>query len=144
MISAENLTKSFGSQVLLDGVSFKINTRERVGLVGRNGHGKTTLFRMIVGEDRPDDGVIVIPRNYRIGYVRQEISQHPVHDPGCGNLARGDLLKSDLQIVQGVVPGLVHAGGLAGGAHEHPREEIGQARVMLPVADQALHQIGLA
>ncbi|HNY64786.1 MAG TPA: ABC-F family ATP-binding cassette domain-containing protein [Deltaproteobacteria bacterium] len=73
MISAENLSKSYAGQTLFEGASFKINPRERVGLVGRNGHGKTTLFRMIVGEETPDEGQIVIPRNYRIGYVRQHL-----------------------------------------------------------------------
>ncbi len=73
MISAENLTKSYARQTLIEGGSFKINPKERVGLVGRNGHGKTTLLRMIVGEESPDDGQIVVPRNYRIGYVRQHL-----------------------------------------------------------------------
>ena len=73
MISVENLTKRFGNQLLFDQVSFKINSRERVGLVGRNGHGKTTLFRIIVGEETPDEGSVSIPRGYRIGYVRQTL-----------------------------------------------------------------------
>ncbi|HQG32683.1 MAG TPA: ATP-binding cassette domain-containing protein, partial [Deltaproteobacteria bacterium] len=73
MISAENLSKSYARQVLFEGISFKINPKERVGLVGRNGHGKTTLLRMIVGEETPDEGSIIIPRNYRIGYVRQHL-----------------------------------------------------------------------
>ncbi len=71
MIRIENLQKSFSGQKLFDGVNFKIGSRERVGLVGRNGHGKTTLFRMIMGEESCDEGVITIPRNYRIGIVRQ-------------------------------------------------------------------------
>jgi ATP-binding cassette subfamily F protein 3 len=62
MISVENLTKRFGNQLLFDQVNFKINPRERVGLVGRNGHGKTTLFRIIVGEEPPDEGSVIIPR----------------------------------------------------------------------------------
>jgi len=73
MISVENITKSFGSQLLFEGVNFRVNSRERVGLVGRNGHGKTTLFRLIVGEEHPDTGKINIPKNYRIGYVRQHL-----------------------------------------------------------------------
>ncbi|GAI86334.1 unnamed protein product, partial [marine sediment metagenome] len=73
MISVENITKSFGSQLLFEGVNFRVNSRERVGLVGRNGHGKTTLFRLIVGEEHPDTGTITIPKNYRIGYVRQHL-----------------------------------------------------------------------
>ncbi|MBW2184107.1 MAG: ABC-F family ATP-binding cassette domain-containing protein, partial [Deltaproteobacteria bacterium] len=73
MFSVENLTKSFGSQVLFEGANFKINPRERVGMVGRNGHGKTTLFRLMVGEEHPDTGTITIPKHYRIGYVRQHL-----------------------------------------------------------------------
>jgi ATP-binding cassette subfamily F protein 3 len=73
MIAAENLSKRYGEQILFENVGFKINRRERVGLVGRNGHGKTTLFRLIVGLEEPDEGSITIPRHYRIGYVRQEI-----------------------------------------------------------------------
>jgi ATP-binding cassette subfamily F protein 3 len=73
MISAENLSKSYAGQTLFEGATFKINSRERIGLVGRNGHGKTTLFRMIVGDETPDEGQIVIPRNYRVGYVKQHL-----------------------------------------------------------------------
>ena len=72
MIAVDNLTKSFGAQLLFDGISFKINRRERVGLVGRNGHGKTTLFRIIAGLDSADSGTVSVPKNYRIGYVEQE------------------------------------------------------------------------
>jgi len=59
---------------LFENASFKLNHRERIGLVGRNGHGKTTLFRIIAGLDAPDSGKISIPKNYRIGYVRQTIA----------------------------------------------------------------------
>jgi ATP-binding cassette subfamily F protein 3 len=73
MIQVENVSKSFGDRVLFDGISFKLNSKERLGLVGRNGHGKTTLFRLIIGEEQPDSGIVVIPKNYRIGYVRQQL-----------------------------------------------------------------------
>jgi ATP-binding cassette subfamily F protein 3 len=72
MISVENLSKSFGAQLLFDNISFKINRREHVGLVGRNGHGKTTLFRVIAGHESADSGSVSVPKNYRIGYVEQE------------------------------------------------------------------------
>ncbi len=74
MISVDSLSKSFGASVLFQDASFKINRRERVGLVGRNGHGKTTLFRILSGQEEADSGNISIPKNYRIGYVKQEIS----------------------------------------------------------------------
>ncbi len=73
MIAAENLTKSFGSRVLFDGISFKINAKERVGLVGRNGHGKTTLLRIIIGEEDYDGGRLTAPKGYRIGHVQQQL-----------------------------------------------------------------------
>ena len=71
MITVENLTKSYNHEVLFDSVSFKLNPKEKIGLLGRNGHGKTTLFRLITGNASPDSGTIVIPKHYRIGYVRQ-------------------------------------------------------------------------
>ena len=73
MIRVENLTKSFGDHILFDGLSFSVNQKQRVGLVGQNGHGKTTLFRLIAGEERPDSGSIVIPKNHRIVYVQQHL-----------------------------------------------------------------------
>ncbi len=72
MIAVEELSKSFAHQVLFESISFKINQGERVGLVGKNGHGKSTLFRIIAGLEEPDEGRVVIPRNYRIGYLEQE------------------------------------------------------------------------
>ena len=56
MIIVNNITKSYGSQVLFKDTGFKLNDRERLGLVGRNGHGKTTLFRLITGEQTPGGG----------------------------------------------------------------------------------------
>ncbi len=85
MISIENISKSYGGQVLFAKTGFRVNSRERVGLVGRNGHGKTTLFRLIAGREDPDEGRIAVPRNYRIGYVRQHIdfSAATVLDEAC-------------------------------------------------------------
>ncbi len=54
MIQVSNLSKAYGTQVLFDDVGFTVNAGERIGLVGRNGHGKTTLLRMITGEEKPD------------------------------------------------------------------------------------------
>lgn len=73
MIQFNRVSKSFGAQVLFDDMSFSINRRERVGLVGRNGHGKTTLFRMVLGEIAPDAGDVIIPKRYRIGHLDQHI-----------------------------------------------------------------------
>ncbi|HUI46499.1 MAG TPA: ATP-binding cassette domain-containing protein [Nitrospirota bacterium] len=73
MLQVTNIEKSYGKQVLFDGVSFTVNPRERVGLVGRNGHGKSTLFRMILGEEHQDAGTITTPSGYTIGHLSQHI-----------------------------------------------------------------------
>lgn len=73
MISVENLSKAFGARDLFKNISFRLNKGEKVGLVGRNGHGKTTLMRIITGEQEQDEGVINMPKNYRIGYLKQQL-----------------------------------------------------------------------
>ncbi len=72
MIVAENISKRFGRQILFESASFRINAKEKVGLVGRNGYGKTTLFRILIGEEHPDEGTISYPKNYRPGFMRQQ------------------------------------------------------------------------
>jgi len=74
MISIDNLTKYYGSHVLFDNICFKLNRNEKIGMVGRNGHGKTTFFRLITGEVQPDSGTVTVPKNYRTGYVKQKIN----------------------------------------------------------------------
>jgi ATP-binding cassette subfamily F protein 3 len=73
MIRVENLTKSFGGRVLLENVNITINSRERIGLVGRNGDGKTTFLRLLMNKESPDRGSIQVPKQYRIGHVRQQL-----------------------------------------------------------------------
>ena len=73
MLNIESISKGFGDQVLLDDTGLQINPGERVGLVGRNGHGKTTLLNMIAGTDHPDGGRISYPSGYRIGVLSQTI-----------------------------------------------------------------------
>ena len=73
MIKMVDINKSFGKQVLFDGVSLAVNKGEKLGLVGRNGHGKSTLFQMILGNVEPDSGQIMIPKNYRIGHLEQHL-----------------------------------------------------------------------
>ncbi|MEG1633820.1 MAG: ABC-F family ATP-binding cassette domain-containing protein [Oscillospiraceae bacterium] len=71
-ISVQNLKKSFevGSQVL-NGLSFDVNAGEHIGILGPNGCGKTTLFRILVGETGSDEGGIAIPHGRRIGLISQ-------------------------------------------------------------------------
>ena len=73
MIKINQLSKSYFARELFTDVSFQMNAGERLGLVGRNGHGKTTLFRLILGQEEPDSGEIIVPRNYRIGHLEQHL-----------------------------------------------------------------------
>ena len=74
MINIELISKSFGEQVLFNNAKLQINPREKIGLVARNGHGKTTLVRMIAKKEAPDSGTINIPLDYKIGYLTQKIN----------------------------------------------------------------------
>ena len=73
MITINNLSKSYGTRVLFDNLSFSVGKGEKIGLVGRNGYGKTTLLKMITGEAEYDSGEIQIPKNYKIGYLKQHL-----------------------------------------------------------------------
>ena len=88
MIQVSNLDKCYGQQVIFDKAGFILNPGERVGLVGRNGHGKTTLFKMILGQDHIDSGSINIPKEYKIGHLSQHItfSEKTVLKEACQSL----------------------------------------------------------
>lgn len=70
-LSVQHISKYFGEQRLFDGVTFDIGDRDKVGLVGANGCGKTTLFRILTGETAPDSGGIIRSKTTRIGYLEQ-------------------------------------------------------------------------
>ncbi|MED9822561.1 MAG: ABC-F type ribosomal protection protein [Christensenellales bacterium] len=72
VLSAQNVAKSFGVNAVLKDVSFTIQQGDRIGLVGVNGCGKSTLMRIIAGLDTPDGGEIAIVRGTRIGYLAQQ------------------------------------------------------------------------
>ena len=71
VIEATNLTKAYGDNILIENLSFSIPRGAVVGLIGPNGTGKTTLFRMIVGEESPDSGEIEIGSSVELSYVDQ-------------------------------------------------------------------------
>ncbi len=77
MLNISNLTYRIGARVLLDSTDVSINAGHRVGLVGRNGTGKTTLLRLITGELSPSEGTIDVPRRWRIGITSQEAPHGP-------------------------------------------------------------------
>lgn len=88
MISIKNISKRYGTRVLFSDVSFDVLAGGKIGLVGRNGHGKTTLFRIISGEEEPDEGKVFRPNNYSIGYLEQHLTftKSTVLEEGCVGL----------------------------------------------------------
>ena len=71
ILSAKNLSKVYGTDVILEKVSFHINAGDRIGIVGKNGAGKSTLLNMLTGEMSCDDGEFFVSQNTRIGYLKQ-------------------------------------------------------------------------
>lgn len=71
VLAAHHVSKYFGERVLFEDVSFDIQEHEKVGLVGSNGCGKTTLFRMLIGEEPLDEGDVVTAKETRLGYAEQ-------------------------------------------------------------------------
>ncbi|PIF03763.1 MAG: ABC transporter ATP-binding protein [Arcobacter sp.] len=73
MIQLTNISKRYGTQELFHNVNLRMTSGQKIGLVGRNGSGKSTLFKLILGEEFYDDGEISIPKNYKIGALKQHL-----------------------------------------------------------------------
>ncbi|MHC4831666.1 MAG: ATP-binding cassette domain-containing protein, partial [Planctomycetota bacterium] len=74
LLQVKGAEKSYGPKMLLDGASFAIGDRQKVGFIGRNGCGKSTLCRAIIGKEELDGGEIAMHKELRLGYLEQ-------HDP---------------------------------------------------------------
>lgn len=89
VIEVKNIVKGFGGRTLFDNLSFKVPRSAIVGIVGPNGVGKTTLFRMLIDEDKPDEGEIIIGDTVDIAYVDQTRDQLEEDDTVFQALAGG-------------------------------------------------------
>ncbi len=72
MLVISNLSIHFANRYLFDSINFSVNLGDRIGLIGRNGSGKTTLLNIIAGIQQAEDGTVIKPKEYRIGYLPQE------------------------------------------------------------------------
>ncbi|HMP77753.1 MAG TPA: ATP-binding cassette domain-containing protein [Kiritimatiellia bacterium] len=83
LISVSNISIQYGGPLLLDGASLQIDNGERICLVGRNGTGKSTLMRLLCGEEKPDTGEIAVQNGVRVGFLPQSVPRDmpgTVHD----------------------------------------------------------------
>lgn len=74
VLSCSDICKSYGTDVIIDKISFSVNENEKVGFIGPNGAGKSTLFKIITGELEYDSGDVYIDKSKRIGYLSQHLS----------------------------------------------------------------------
>ena len=77
MISIDNVSIRFGAFTLFRDISFQVSNGDRIGLVGRNGAGKTTILRLIAGLQEPDEGKVVIGAGKTVGYLPQQMKHAP-------------------------------------------------------------------
>ncbi len=106
MIQLINISKSYADQELFSNLNFKLGGGNRVGLVGRNGSGKSTLFKLILGEESAESGEVIIPKNYKIGALKQhlEFTEKTLRDEAA--LALEEEKKYDLYRVEKILFGL--------------------------------------
>src|SRR6202162_3258509 len=103
VISFSNINKQYGRQLIFVDASFQLNPGEKVGLVGPNGGGKTTLLRMVVGEEAPDEGEVAVPKKLTIGYFRQDVEEmkgRSVLDEAIAGSGRVGGLHHELEALQ--------------------------------------------
>lgn len=133
MLTVKNLTKTYGSQVIFDNITFMIGPGERLGLSGRNGSGKTTLLKLIMKEEEPDSGKISIPKNYTIGHLSQDLhfKEDSVLKEACLNLKVREDGVDETYRAKSILLGL---GFAQHELHVHPRLLSGGYHVRLNLA----------
>src|SRR4051812_23429079 len=77
LLAATNIGLSYGDRVILEGVSISVEPGERIGIVGRNGTGKSTLLKILAGITKPDLGNVSLNRGSRAGYLHQDPNLDP-------------------------------------------------------------------
>jgi ATP-binding cassette subfamily F protein 3 len=97
MLEINDIHKAYGDDVILEGVTLIVNADDRLGLVGPNGCGKTTLLKIVVGQEKPDQGsVSLTPPDLRIGYLEQALSTP--EEATIADVMRGGLADPEQEI----------------------------------------------
>ncbi len=106
MIQLTNISKNYATQELFNNLNLKLNSGNRMGLVGRNGSGKSTLFKLILGEEVADSGDVIIPKNYKIGTLKQHLTFSEKTLREEASLALEEEMKYDVYRVEKILFGL--------------------------------------
>ena len=77
-LQVEDLTKSYGDRMLFDSITFGVNEGDKIGVIAKNGTGKSTLLRLLSGHESPDSGAITFRNDLRVGFL----DQSPIFEPG--------------------------------------------------------------
>jgi ATP-binding cassette subfamily F protein 3 len=106
MLQIINLSKSYGTRTIFDQITLQMSEGERLGLVGRNGFGKSTLFKMILGEENYESGTLSFPKNYRIGHLAQHLkfTENSIIQEACLGLPQDE--KENTYKVEAILFGL--------------------------------------
>jgi ATP-binding cassette, subfamily F, member 3 len=102
----EDVHKSYGAQEVLGGMTFQVNPSERVGLVGRNGAGKTTIFRLVTGREEADKGEVILLRGLRVGLLEQQpvfAGERVVRDEALSVFAEMHAMESEMTRLEHVM-----------------------------------------
>ncbi|MFA7081814.1 MAG: ABC-F family ATP-binding cassette domain-containing protein [Bacteroidales bacterium] len=102
MISVEQITVEFSGRRLLDGITFLVNSKDKIGLVGRNGSGKSTLLKLIAKADKPTSGKISAQDDVTVGYL----PQHMIHNEGTTVMEETEKAFEKINKLQDVIDNL--------------------------------------
>jgi ATP-binding cassette subfamily F protein 3 len=100
MLNVQNISIHFGGRYLFDNVSISVSEDHRIGLIGRNGTGKSTMLKLICGLESPESGKVSMPNGYKIGYLPQEIktdSTKPIYEEAESALEDLKRLEADIE-----------------------------------------------
>lgn len=149
MIEFQQVSKQLGTRVILQDTGFYVQSGSRVGVVGPNGAGKTTLFRMVTGEESCDGGDINLPRNTRLGYLRQQLdakaSSATLVDHAAGGIPELAEIEHSLHKIEHRIPSLSGSEREQAirktGDLQHRFEDLGGYEIQSR-AEAALHGLG--
>ncbi|HHT04075.1 MAG TPA: ABC-F family ATP-binding cassette domain-containing protein [Bacteroidales bacterium] len=102
MISVEQITVEFSGRRLLDGITFLVNSKDKIGLVGRNGSGKSTLLKLIAKADKATSGKITAQDDVSVGYL----PQHMIHNEGTTVMEETEKAFDKINLLQDVIDNL--------------------------------------